>query len=328
MARGKALDGDGSTDDPSLVARGREWLDGLRAGAYRRFEDRRTLPLVDLAARVVERDRAAAGPVVGSAVAFRLFLFFVPLLLLLVGLLGFARGTIGPEHLDTAGIGGSAATQIEAALDQSNSSRWFATLSGLFGMLSAGRTLSKTMAQASILSWGLSARPKPSARVVGGVVGVIVGMALVALIVNRIRISLGLGVTGLSFLAAMALYLVAWMVVFALLPRNTSELSVLLPGAVLMAATITGMQAVSQLVLSDRFSKASNLYGSLGASVVVLGWFFFAGRAIVLSMTLNAAVHERFGTIAQFVFSLPVLRSITRRSVWLRRTFGLDEPDG
>lgn len=43
---------------------------------------------MDLALRWYERDREAAGTVVGSALAFRLFLFFIPLLLFVVGLTG------------------------------------------------------------------------------------------------------------------------------------------------------------------------------------------------------------------------------------------------
>ena len=52
------------------------------------------------------------------------------------------------------------------------------------------------------------------------------------------------------------------------------------------------MQAVSQLYLPDKFSRASQLYGAIGITVVTLGWFFIAGRVIMLAMVLNA-VHVR-----------------------------------
>src|SRR5271165_3703715 len=47
------------------------------------------LPVVDVIAGTYRRDRESAGAVMGSAIAFRLFLFFVPLLLLVVGIAGF-----------------------------------------------------------------------------------------------------------------------------------------------------------------------------------------------------------------------------------------------
>ena len=59
-----------------------------------------------------------------------------------------------------------------------------------------------------------------------------------------------------------------------LLPRATTEPSALLPGAVIIAGTLIGMQAVSQLYLPDRFSRASQLYGAIGTTIVTLGWFF------------------------------------------------------
>jgi hypothetical protein len=55
------------------------------------------LPVVDVIAGTYKRDRESAGPVLGSAIAFRLFLFFVPLLLLVVGIAGFAASFINAD---------------------------------------------------------------------------------------------------------------------------------------------------------------------------------------------------------------------------------------
>jgi uncharacterized BrkB/YihY/UPF0761 family membrane protein len=85
------------------------------------------------------------------------------------------------------------------------------------------------------------------------------------------------------------------------------------------------MQAVSQFYLPGQIGRASELYGAVGATIVTLGWFFILGRVIVIALALNAVVHERLGSISQFVFSLPVLRILPRRSAWIRRFFGLDE---
>ncbi len=281
-------------------------------------------PLLDVPLRLHRRDSEMAGAVVSSALAFRLFLFFVPLLLLVVGLAGLSSLLFDAEDVsEQAGITGSLAHQIDTALSQTNQTRWAAVLVGLVGVASTGRTLSKVMFSASCLAWRMPVRSKASARVVGVIVGLVVGIGLLAVLVNRIRADLGIGVAGLSFLAAFCVYLVIWLAVSAMLPRGSSDLGALLPGAALVALTLAGMQAVSQLYLPSRFDRASELYGSIGAAVVTLGWFFILARAIVLAMALDAVIHERFGRVSQFVFSLPVLRVLGRWSR-VRRLFDLD----
>ena len=83
------------------------------------FAKHRQRPLVDVGLRIYERDRESAGTVVGSAIAFRLFLFFVPLLLFVVGLAGFVATWVDANSVnDSAGLTGSLAVQINTALSQ------------------------------------------------------------------------------------------------------------------------------------------------------------------------------------------------------------------
>lgn len=317
-------EGGQATGIRALVERNRERVTAGQERANRLLERHRDRPLVDAAVLVVERDREAAGAVLGSAVAFRLFLFFVPLLLFVVGLAGFMAQIIDEGDLTDAGITVSLAGQIDEALNQHNSTRWVAVIFGLFGMAWTGRTLSKVMVQASCLAWRMPMRRKASARLIGGVVGLTFGIGLVATLVNKVRQELGIGVTSLSFIAAFGVYAVAWVLLSMALPRASSDPGTLLPGAVLVAGTLAGLQAVSQVYLPARFDRASELYGALGATIVVLGWFFILGRAIVLSMAIDAVVHERFGSISRVVFALPVLRLLPRRSARLRQFFQLD----
>ena len=217
--------------------------------------------------------------------------------------------------MSDAGLSGGIADQINSALSQPNSTRWIAVLVGLFGMATTGRTLSKTMVAASCLAWRLPVRPKASVKAVGAIVGLISGVGLISLIVGRIRQELGVAVAGVSFLVALALYVVAWMLVTIVLPRSPStDASALLPGAVLVGLTVAGLQLVSQLYLPGRFDRASELYGAVGTTIVVLGWFFIIGRMVMVSMSVNAVIYERFGSISQFVFSLPVLRLLPAAS--------------
>ena len=194
----------------------------------------------------------------------------------------------------------------------------------LFGILSAGYSLSKVLVAASAAGWQLTRRPKASPKLIGALVGVISGVGLVALIITRIRAESGVGVASISFLAAFVIYIVAWLVALSVLPRAAKDPGALLPGAAIIAFTLTGMQAISQLYIPDRLSRASELYGAFGATIVTLGWFFILGRTIVFGIVVNAVIHERFGSITNFVFSWPVIR-LLRRSSLVRRIFELDE---
>ena len=308
-----------------FMALSRERVKAGKSWANRTFDRYRDRPLVDLGMRLYERDRDSAGTVVSSAIAFRLFLFFVPLLLFVVGIAGFFASQITADDVKQAGVTGSLATQINTALSQPNTTRWIAVAFGLFGMVTTGRTLSRVLTQASCLAWHLPVRPKAPVKVIGGIIGVLVGIGLVAMIINRIRQDLGVAVAGMSFLVALCVYIVGFLVLAAMLPRATHDLGALIPGAVLVGATLVGLQAVSQLYLPDKFSRASQLYGAIGVTVVTLGWFFIAGRVIVLALALDAVLFERFGSLTQFIFSLPVLRLLPRHSAFMRRRFGLDE---
>jgi uncharacterized BrkB/YihY/UPF0761 family membrane protein len=321
---GEALSGE-VTGVRALVERSMARVSAGQARVNQLIEQYHDRPLLDVGLRIYQRDREGAGTIVGSALAFRLFLFFVPMTLFIVGILGFLATWFEADEVnEAAGVTGTLAEQINTALTQPESKRWIATIVGLFGTAWAGRSLSKVMVSASCLAWRLPVTTKASARVIGSMMGLVVGIVFVWTIVNRIRRDLGLGVVSLSFLAAFAIYAVAWMAMSMLLPRATRDPSALLPGAVLVGAVLAGLQAIAQLYLPDKLDRASALYGAIGTTIVTLGTFFIVGRAMVLGMSLDAVIYERFGSISQFVFGLPLIRVLPRKSAWMRRFFDLD----
>jgi uncharacterized BrkB/YihY/UPF0761 family membrane protein len=286
----------------------------------------RDLPVVDVVFGTFQRDRRVAGSVLSSALAFRLFLFFLPLLLLTIGVAGFASDVVDAHSASqTAGISGGLAKQVSGAFQQPGLTRWVAVLLGLFGVLVAGRSLSRVLYAASAAAWGLPAGSHARLRAVGAIAGLVCTMGVIAILINRVRESLGIGLAGASFVPALLIYAIAWLGVSLFLPRATEDPGALLPGAALVALTITAMHAVSELYLPDRLDRASQLYGAFGTTVVTLGWFFILGRAIVISMELNAAIYDRYGSISRVAFSLPVLRILARRSSWIRRFFDLPD---
>lgn len=317
---------DPDRDRPGVVARVRSRVSSSADRVASWFGDLRTrIAAVDIAARVHERDRDAAGTLLGSALALRLFLFFVPMILLSVGLAGVLGDWFdGTEVSEAAGISSSLGDYVDAAFTQSGSTRWVAVGVGLFGVITTGWSLTRALVLSSALSWRLSGRQRMPARAIGVVVGLIVGLALAAAITNRIRQTSGIAVASMSVLAVLAVYIVLWSMLYQSLPRATTDPGAALPGAAIIGLTMSVLQSVTQFYLPNQIDSASSLYGSLGVLIAFLGWFFLLGRAIAFSFAVNAVVYEQVGSVSVLLFRLPGVRQIPRRVPAVARYFVVD----
>jgi uncharacterized BrkB/YihY/UPF0761 family membrane protein len=301
----------------NLVARRPRWL-----GWLTRYQN---VPVVNTLVTALQRDRESAGAIVGSAIAFRVFQFFIPFLLFVVGLAaiisGFSRTA---DVTNAAGVSGGLAAQVRSAFLHHPDGRWAATLLGLWGLAVAGRSLSRILFTASALAWRLPATSRAPMKVLGSIAGFVFVIGLVVVLVNRVRTDLGYGLAGLSFLPALVIYTLCWLGVLSFLPSSTDDPGALLPGSALLGGTTAAMQSVSQFYLPGRLARAGALYGTIGTSVVTLAWFFILGRVVAFALVLNPVIYERYGSVSRSVFSLPLFRTMARRSSRLRRFFDLD----
>jgi membrane protein len=304
---------------------------GVRGWYDRTVAERRASnEAVDFVFRLHERDRDADGNVTASAVSLRIFLFFVPLLLVIVGSLGFLHGHVASQDVSNqAGLTGGLADQINTALDQSHRARWLAVGSGLVGAFMAGRALSSVLATASRRAWQLplSAATKSTARLTGAVTGLITSVGLLAVVVNRVRRASGIVAGSVAFGPVALVYALAWFLVCWALPRRRSDRTVLLPGAAVVGVALAALQWALQFQTPGRVSRASQLYGAIGVVIVALSWFFLVGRLFVASFALNAVVSEQYGSIATWLFGRPRLGRVLRKSRWVHRLLGVSPAD-
>ena len=132
----------------------------LRARAARvgrRLEERfGQRPVVSAVRDVALLDRAVAGGELAGALAYRLFLWFLPFVLVLVAGLGVysdASDRTPREVADELGLAGLVVQSVSEAA--TSSARWYALLIGLPVLLYLTRTVLRTVVAVHRLAWGL-----------------------------------------------------------------------------------------------------------------------------------------------------------------------------
>lgn len=291
------------TDEPDPERRGR--LASASERARREAENARLWaedargrsPLVAFGFDFYERDRARFGGLLAGAVAFRLFLWLLPFVLFLVGLLGAANNVddSAPSEINSElGITGLLAKTVGDGAQQRG--WWIAIVVGLFGMVWAGMGAIRAMRISHSAAWGIApdrVRKAPLASLLLSAAAI--GLILLAAIVAWIRHHTGFGVGLLAALAMTVVYLVGWFLLSRWLPHRPVPPRALIPGAILMAVGFQGLGLFTTYYLVDRAQRAASLYGAIGTALAILLWLYIVARLAVGSAVLNselAARHE------------------------------------
>lgn len=285
-----------------LTQRGRDTVASAKVKAEElraRAEARRPrYPAVDVAFRSIERDAEVGGGIMAGALAFRVFLFLVPLVFFFVyafGLAATASGKTTRELADSAGVAGLVAASINATTEQSVWNRITFMLVSGFAMVVASRTFMKSLNAVHVLVWGLPrTRLRKTVKAVGGLIfSVALGLVMLQGI-SRLRESFLAGwVFGeLVFMAfPFAVWLLGSMKVFPR-PAETTWKD-LVPGAIVLAVGIEVLQVVTVLWISRSFERRSETYGAIGGSLALLLWAYLVGRIMCGAVVLNAVIWRR-----------------------------------
>jgi uncharacterized BrkB/YihY/UPF0761 family membrane protein len=263
-------------------------------------------PVAEIGWRTFRRDASVGGSVLGAALAYRLFIWLLPLAFVLVVGLGIAADTTDGDTgaiVKDAGLTGFVARSIASSAERTHG--WGAVvglISALFVLAYQTTALLRAARAVTALAWGLPVRPvRRPVRASLLFLGWILSFTVVAGSAPALRAAFAFPFDLLSTLAVYAalplLYLaLSWW----LLPHAADDWHELLPGSILFGAAIALIGLFNSLLLFPWLAGRQATYGVLGAAACLLFSFFLFGRAVELAAALNAELAEtRARTLAR-----------------------------
>jgi uncharacterized BrkB/YihY/UPF0761 family membrane protein len=286
----------------SLRARGTEAINKAKARGEElltRAEARRPgSAIIDVAFRSYEQDTHVAGAILAGAVAFRVFLFVVPLVFFIVAAAGFVAEALGrsaPDVLESARVTGLLAGTITDIGSQSLWTRLSILGVSAFALLTGTRSLIKVLTIVHQLVWILPrTRPRNQTKLVGGtILAVLLGLVLVQVLslVEDVSFAAWLVGTVLYMAVPAGLWLFASWKVFPH-PEGTTWQD-FLPGAILVGIGVEALHVFTVVWISRSFESKSEAFGAIGGSLSILLWSYVMGRIMAAAPVLNAAAWRR-----------------------------------
>jgi uncharacterized BrkB/YihY/UPF0761 family membrane protein len=272
-------------------AKGEEYRDQLEEARPRH----RT---IDVAFVTIERDTTTAGSVLAAALAFRIFLFMVPYVFVLVYGFGLASSATNSDPRDLAakaGVVGLMASAIQVADEQSLFTRITVFCVALYALFSTSKKFLRVIAAVHALAWQIPPRrirklTKPALIFIAIITA---GLALIQLILwlrDRSFIA-GFGAEILFISVPAALWLVLSQRFFVHAPG--AGWRDLLPGAILVGVGVQVLHFVTVYWITHLVASKSETYGAIGVALALLFWAYLLGRVLAASAVLNASAWQQ-----------------------------------
>ncbi|MEU0466840.1 YhjD/YihY/BrkB family envelope integrity protein [Amycolatopsis sp. NPDC006131] len=249
-------------------------------------------PAVRLTGRVLRRDLEIAGPLLAAALAFRIFVWLLPCVLILVALLGFWwSGTTLRELVRTTGLSPLTASLLENVGRQAEQSRLFALGVGIGSLAVASFTLGRALdGVANRVRPGTCPRDFTALARAGRYTAALLGVVVACLGGPLLESALQIPAAVMSLVMAAVFTLLGLPLLRA---GQSRPHRAFLPGAVLLGLGLEGLRAVAVHFLPGKLSRASELYGTLGVAAAVLVWLMLMARFVVLAHVLNLLLSEQ-----------------------------------
>lgn len=175
--------------------RRREALDERARRLKQRAEaERRRHASVAAAYELVDRDVEVGGGIIAGALAYRFFIWLLPLALVLVAGLGIAADTASetPEQAaESLGLAGLVSHSVASAAN--STARWYALGVGAVALLLATRSMLRTLIVAHRLVWtdARVAAPRPTLGATLKLLALLLGFFVVSGLVTTVRVHFG-----------------------------------------------------------------------------------------------------------------------------------------
>jgi membrane protein len=237
------------------------------------------------------------GLLMASAVAFRLFLWLMPLSLLFAGILAGTAGSneaAAKSLTNAAGVTGTAGKEVVAAMADGNRSWWIAVVIGGAGSLWGAKTLLRCLWLVHAHVWQIAVpKRRPSHVIVTVFVFLLSWAALFAISAVAPRLDRALpGGVLIAVVVEIALATVVWLAISLRLPHGPGAWYDLMPGALAFGVTFAVLHAVGRVYIPRKLEHSSQLYGVLGIAAVILTWLLIIGQVIVGAALTNAVWHS------------------------------------
>ncbi len=256
-------------------------------------------PVAEVGWRVYRRDQQIAGTVLAAAVAYRVFIWFLPLALVAVAGLGLLSSDANQVAAD-AGVSGYVAHSVaQASTATSLFARVTLIVSGSVVFLYESYALLRTLRAVSAFAWRIPVSPmrRPAQQTLMFLA--LSGALLVVLnLTPRLTVLLPLH---LGFLLAIGALLIVPLYYVLLshfvLPNRAPHWLAFVPGAILLYVTYGAVHLLASLVIVPWVAHKQATYGVLGVAAGLLFTIFIFARVLELGFSLNAVLCEQRVTI-------------------------------
>jgi uncharacterized BrkB/YihY/UPF0761 family membrane protein len=244
---------------------------------------------------MVDRDSELGGGIIAGALAYRLFIWMLPLALVLVGGLGIAAEAAEEtpeEAADSLGMGGLVSHSIASAA--TGNGRWYALLIGIPILVYTTASVLRVLIVSHRLLWTDSRARAQRATPVATLrlLVLLLAFPFAGVLGSAIREwSPGVGIlaTALSVVPFAAL----WVLISTYLPHRDASWQALVPGALLFGVGVEALNVFTAYVLTPWALNKQGTYGALGLAAALLLSLFLISRLVVAAAVLNATLWER-----------------------------------
>lgn len=253
-------------------------------------------PWLALPAEFIKRWTTTNASVLAGHLAYRVFVFVLPLLVLLIGALGYASASgtdVGSTSQSGMRFTAALASTLSTTGEQARDGRLQLVVFGGFAVLLAASGLVKALQLVFATAWGVSVK---SGRSRWAVLGRFLPGVLVVLVAVLFRQWLSKSGLVLTLTAELLNGLVDAVLLLGLswvLPRRATHWFELVPGSVIGGIGLAALHISALVYFPSKIERASALYGTLGVALVALLYLFLLGQVLVASALTNAVWFDR-----------------------------------